>query len=301
MILVAFKRSSKSLRRIDVELQSSISTVEPHSNGLRRVGLSRSRGFGRLRDSLRLKNPTSYLDTRGNPKRDIHIELGRRASASAAVTSEMERRSNGLEKNRRDFKRYLSESIMTGLRSSSRPRLLRSSVRLNRIRAFYESGKRSAFCSQEADSQSDSVARTPNSLFKQPFTAFPLHRSKRSTKHKGPLQSGRSSLQIRLAVTSLYLILLWLVSWTPLGLLALINSLTDCRRASATAVLFASTMTKLGPTFDVFIYGISHPKIKSRFKHIIKSLFLFGPMKSRNLYLRALTRARSIYAHQSDR
>lgn len=86
----------------------------------------------------------------------------------------------------------------------------------------------------------------------------------------------RTMLQFRLARMSFYLILLWLVSWTPIASLAMINSVMSCHRASATAVFMASTMTKLGPTFDVFIYGVSHPRIKSKFKQIIKCLFTFG-------------------------
>lgn len=75
---------------------------------------------------------------------------------------------------------------------------------------------------------------------------------------------------------SFYLILLWLVSWTPIASLAMINSVLDCHQTSATAVFLASTMTKLGPAFDVFIYGISHPKIKSKFKKIVKWMLLIS-------------------------
>lgn len=87
----------------------------------------------------------------------------------------------------------------------------------------------------------------------------------------------RTSLQIRLAKTSFYLILLWFISWTPIATLAMINSVFKChQRTSALAVFTANTMTKLGPAFDVFIYGISHPKIKSKFKQIIKWLLIIG-------------------------
>lgn len=89
-------------------------------------------------------------------------------------------------------------------------------------------------------------------------------------------QKNRNALQFRLAKMSFYLILLWLVSWSPIAWLAMLNSLSKCRRASATAVFLASTMTKLGPAFDVFIYGLSHPKLKSKFRLIIKRLFMLG-------------------------
>ena len=82
----------------------------------------------------------------------------------------------------------------------------------------------------------------------------------------------RTNVQLRLAKMSFYLILIWLVSWTPLALLAMMNSFTSQRRASATAVFIANTMTKLGPAFDVLIYGISHPKIKKEFVRIIRRL-----------------------------
>lgn len=84
----------------------------------------------------------------------------------------------------------------------------------------------------------------------------------------------RQILQVRLAKMSFYLILLWMISWTPLALLAFTNSLLECRRATGFHVFLASIMTKLGPTFDVYIYGISHPKIRTRFKQIIKQLTL---------------------------
>lgn len=92
----------------------------------------------------------------------------------------------------------------------------------------------------------------------------------------------RTVLQFRLAMMSFYLIMLWVVSWTPIASLAMINSVVDCHTTSATAVFLASTMTKLGPAFDVFIYGISHPKIKSRFKRIIKQLLMLGNSKPSN-------------------
>lgn len=86
-------------------------------------------------------------------------------------------------------------------------------------------------------------------------------------------QITRTMLQFRLARMSFYLILLWLISWTPIAFLVMINSVFTCYQASATGVFMANTMTKLGPAFDVFIYGVSHPKIKSKFKEIIKRLF----------------------------
>lgn len=90
----------------------------------------------------------------------------------------------------------------------------------------------------------------------------------------------RAVVQFRLAKMSFYLILLWLVSWTPLAMLAIANSIFASHKTSATAVFIANTMTKLGPAFDVFIYGISHPKIKSKFKQIFKWLFMFGKLPS---------------------
>lgn len=85
----------------------------------------------------------------------------------------------------------------------------------------------------------------------------------------------RNALQLRLAKMSFYLILLWLVSWSPIAWLAMLNSIEKCRRASASAVFLAHTMTKLGPAFDVFIYGLSHPKLKSKFRLIMKRMFGF--------------------------
>ena len=90
------------------------------------------------------------------------------------------------------------------------------------------------------------------------------------------LRVARANMQYRLATMSLYLILLWLISWTPIAALAMVNFVFRCHRVSSTGVFIANTMTKLGPTFDVFIYGISHPNIKSKFKKIIMRLFMLG-------------------------
>lgn len=88
-------------------------------------------------------------------------------------------------------------------------------------------------------------------------------------------QLSRARMQIRLARMSFYLVLLWLISWTPIASLTLINLIVKCHlRANALMVFLANTMTKLGPTFDVFIYGISHPKIKRKFIQIIKKLLM---------------------------
>lgn len=99
--------------------------------------------------------------------------------------------------------------------------------------------------------------------------------------HNANSRLSRTVIQIRLAKMSFYLILLWLVSWTPIASLAMINSVVKCHQTSATAVFLANTMTKLGPAFDVFIYGVSHPKIKNKFKQIIKWLFMIGKKEDR--------------------
>lgn len=100
------------------------------------------------------------------------------------------------------------------------------------------------------------------------------HRSQAANSH-----CTRAILQFRLAKMSFYLILLWLVSWTPIASLVMLNSVLECHRFSATAVFLAITMTKLGPAFDVFIYGISHPKLKRKFTHIIKRMFMISQIR----------------------
>lgn len=117
------------------------------------------------------------------------------------------------------------------------------------------------------------------------------HATNLTTNQASNSQIMRTMLQFRLARMSFYLILLWLVSWTPMAFLVVINSAFTCHQASATGVFMANTMTKLGPALDVFIYGVSHPKIKSKFKKIIKRLFtlnnciitgMFGHKRSTN-------------------
>lgn len=94
----------------------------------------------------------------------------------------------------------------------------------------------------------------------------------------------RTTVQIRLAKMSFYLILLWLISWTPIASLAMINSIIRCHQTSAFSVFLANTMTKLGPTFDVFIYGISHPKIKTKFRQIIRWMFCIGNENRKSVF-----------------
>lgn len=84
----------------------------------------------------------------------------------------------------------------------------------------------------------------------------------------------RTLLQFRLWFSLFYLIVLWFLAWTPIAVLVFLNSVLECHRANAIFVFVANTMTKLGPAFDVFVYGISHPKIKSKFKTIIKRFFV---------------------------
>lgn len=125
------------------------------------------------------------------------------------------------------------------------------------------------FQNSDANQHHSSIIRQANAAIHQPYS--------------------RTDLQMRLAMMSFYLILLWLISWAPLGFLTLINSLnTDCEKFSSLAIFLASTMTKVGPTFDVFIYGISHPKIKVRYRQIMKRLMLAGPLACKTIYLIAL-------------
>lgn len=111
------------------------------------------------------------------------------------------------------------------------------------------------------------------------------------TSRQGPNASNlqktlsRTEMQLRLAKMSFYLILLWIISWAPIGVLSLSNSLdSKCKRYSNIEIFWASTMPKLGPTFDVFIYGVSHPKIKVRFIRILKTLLFVAPRACRKIF-----------------
>lgn len=318
IIFIAFKKSSRTLKLVDGETQSSTSSVDRRQlSGCSNFKFRRVRGFNRIRDSLRLKTFANNCDK--NAESDS-LSSERRASAGAAISSNTNKTVPGLTiaERRIEFKRFLSESIVSDNRPDARRNIiirplrplrpLRPSIKRHRAKAAaIDSNQQSLvsinskkFHSTDRDSESDIIARTPSGIIKQSFSGLHISRFKGQPKATQPNQlKSRSNLQLRLAKTSLYLILLWLVSWTPLGLLALINSIANCRRASPLAVFLASTMTKLGPTFDVFIYGISHPKIKSRFKQIIKRLLLMGPAASRDAYNMALRRLRSLCERQS--
>lgn len=312
IIFIAFKRSSQNLKLVDGETQSSTSSVDRRQLGCSNFKFRRVRGFTRIRDSLRLKTFANNCDR--NAETDS-LSSERRASAGAAISSITNKTAPGLTiaERRIEFKRFLSESIVSDNRPDARRNIiirplrpLRPSIKRRPAKAAIDNNQQSLVSinkklhSNDRDSESDIIARTPSSIIKQSFSGLHISRFKGQTKVTQPNQlKSRSNLQLRLAKTSLYLILLWLVSWTPLGLLALINSIADCRRASPLAVFLASTMTKLGPTFDVFIYGISHPKIKCRFKQIIKRLLLMGPTAGREAYNMALRRVRSLCERRS--
>lgn len=257
VIIVTFKRSSIDLKKIGS------------------AGSASTGGSERLQsqDSFRLR-PANNLDAaRLNPFRD------RRASTSVVDLSSCQL---VMQTN---LTRHEEES--TGATVRDKRRLFKRVVSSSALPSRVAENNQRPSCRTEANKQTANdqwlqQARPGSTRLTRlnPAATFRPRIIKTFSNIKAPLQKAANSqltrtvLQFRLAKMSFYLILLWLVSWTPIASLAMMNSVMRCRRASATAVFLASTMTKLGPALDVFIYGIAHPKIKSRFKQIIGRLIL---------------------------
>lgn len=300
-IIVTFKKSSLDLKRI-----SSVDSDTYASS----TNLFTVRCLGRqIRDSLRLKSSLSSTSSssRRQPNRagsqrfgcplerrastsvvDLSGYLGASNPASIQQVAESTRARNLVAGNnpKRTFKRVVSSSAlpsctmtasqhrfadtdkshgMVDLAQAGGSRRRGGGTTTTNSMKHTESNNRLRFCLVKTSHMTASGSFRPRIIKTlSNLKAFP--------QHAASSQLTRAVLQFRLAKMSFYLILLWLVSWTPIASLAMINSVMKCPRVSATAVFLASTMTKLGPALDVFIYGISHPKIKSRFKLIIGKL-----------------------------
>lgn len=295
-IIITFKKSSLSLKQIDSESPKpgSINSSTKSSTQQSRRRLSQ--------DPLRL--------------RTFIASCRRRASIEIEELSL--RRSSGLEQSNDANKPYLGEMPTISMLIANQRRLIRRTSSTSILPTNYSSGAQHSILSGLSSGSfkgGDSIGKGKFSgLLSQNRDSARIYRQRRigacqdsnidaygvsisaSTIATHPRsdkldaisshlssansQFTRTVLQFRLAKMSFYLILLWLVSWTPIASLAMINSVLECHQTSATAVFLASTMTKLGPAFDVFIYGISHPKIKSKFKEIVRWMLLISDKNS---------------------
>lgn len=303
-IIVTFKKSSLDLKKI------SDKTYAPSSSSsvLRLSSRNQNHLCRRLRDSLRLKGSALNSMSADHDHNRLHRPLyERRASISVfsssihgASSSDHDHHDAGSSKKqapsfdkRKLFKRVVSSSVLpscvfqqtdTSTKKGNNA-IDQESGFTGRGVSRFNASLRFNSNPQETDNSGSTNRRESNPgkltgntnvvIFSRPRIIKTLSNI-RSNPQQGPnSQMTRTVLQFRLAKMSFYLILLWLVSWTPIASLAMIMAVTKCPQASATAVFLASSMTKLGPALDVFIYGISHPKIKIRFKQIIgRLLFL---------------------------
>lgn len=306
IIIVAFKRSSLDLKKISGETHGSLLAAN------RRGHHQQQRLFGiQLRNSLRLIGSSSnpnHAHNRFQPFRDRRasasvLDLSRRpivdqATSSVASQHDEDKVFDPIYDKRRTFKRVLSSSALpsrtfaqqqvvaaaasnNGQQSNSKceldnPAFDISSTSMQRSALEFDRW-RSIFSHKSGINLDSATTAAAAAVSSRPRIMKTLSNIKilpqQATK---AAQLTRTGLQVRLAKMSFYLILLWVVSWTPIASLAMINSVMECAQASATSVFLASTMTKLGPALDVFIYGIAHPKIKSRFKQIMRKLLFLG-------------------------
>lgn len=275
VIIVTFKRSSLSLRRIasGSTQRSTLATLAPAysapevggncaelgretgalSEGGARVSERARRRLLRLTDSLRMRH-----ERRVEPN-----STGRRIQKCGAFRNQTSVASESSEMSATVTAAVAAVAVAGACGSGCWPQLL-------------------SCVSGSVSSSADDELRKPrgtklsvrhhNSLRQAAGDSTGANARHTSAATKSRRLTARALLQFRLAKMSLYLIALWLVSWTPIASLAMLNSISRCSAASATQVFLASTMTKLGPAFDVFIYGISHPKLKSRFKQLIRAM-----------------------------
>lgn len=300
---MTFKQSSLSLKMINDEdssarshlaLSQSISLAKRSQS----VG-SRTKRY--LRDSIRLKtligtkHNSSGKQTIQSLPSDITTIPSRPSSRLRSATSSFGSTSNEPVDFRRPKSKSVPQRFMSSFKvNSSRAKLtgqlstlsLDANKRATTISASSLTGRKIIERSVTLDNDDLGAKSSFINIHKilQNSTSFAGFKSINSncsfnSHNNNPLspQISRSVLQFRLAKMSFYLILLWFVSWTPIATLAMLNSVIECYQASATTVLMANLMTKLGPAFDVFIYGLSHPKIKSRFRQIIELPFQHIP------------------------
>lgn len=99
----------------------------------------------------------------------------------------------------------------------------------------------------------------------------------------------RQRVELKLAKIAATLIILWLMSWTPYAIVALLGIFSDQKLLTPTASMFPALFAKMASVVDPFVYGHSHP----RFRYEIRRLVGLAPVTRQRTTLMA-TRGLSI-------
>lgn len=78
----------------------------------------------------------------------------------------------------------------------------------------------------------------------------------------------RQRVELKIAKISACLIILWLISWTPYAIVALLGIFSNQSLLTPTASMVPALFAKMASVIDPFVYGHSHP----RFRYEIRKL-----------------------------
>lgn len=79
----------------------------------------------------------------------------------------------------------------------------------------------------------------------------------------------RQRVELKLAKISACLIILWLLSWTPYAVVALLGIFSDHSLLTPTASMFPALFAKMASVVDPFVYGHSHPRFRFEIRRLI--------------------------------
>lgn len=95
--------------------------------------------------------------------------------------------------------------------------------------------------------------------------------------------NSRQRVELKLAKIAAFLITLWLLSWTPYAIVALLGIFSDQSLLTPTASMVPALLAKMASVIDPFVYGHSHP----RFRYEIRRLIGFPPIPRQRTTLMA--------------
>lgn len=79
----------------------------------------------------------------------------------------------------------------------------------------------------------------------------------------------RQRVELKIAKISAFLIILWLMSWTPYAIVALLGIFSDQKLLTPTASMVPALFAKLASIIDPFVYGHSHPRFRYEIRRLI--------------------------------
>lgn len=95
--------------------------------------------------------------------------------------------------------------------------------------------------------------------------------------------NSRQRVELKLAKIAAFLITLWLLSWTPYAVVALLGIFSDQSLLTPTTSMVPALFAKMASVIDPFVYGHSHP----RFRYEIRRLIGFPPIPRQRTTLMA--------------